>query len=306
MVCRSRFVECAIAAMVMLACCVPGIMAAEAKKDERKAAGKRAAAEARPASPPQTKSAAPASGAGPKEKRWTAATDVQGHKEAILAALKQPTQMEFSDESFENIIDYLKDKHHIEIQLDRKALEEVGFATDKPLTINLKGVTLRSALQLLLRGEGLTYTIRDEVLLITTPDEDQNALTTELYEVADLVACKDEKGRPWDDYRTLVDLITSHIQPTTWDAVGGPGAITGATFGSAKVVVVTQTFQNHEQIEDLLARIRAIGAKSKGEKTPPVRPRPQPPRAHKKKAAPSHDKPSPPQGGGGGGPAPGK
>jgi hypothetical protein len=302
--CRSLLGGRVITMLLILAWCAPGIMAAEAKKDERKAAGRRPAADARQASPPHAGPETPAPAAGAKEKHWTAANDVQGHKEAILAALKHPTQMEFTDESFQNIIDYLKDKHKIEIQLDRKALEEVGFATDKQMTINVKGLTLRSALALLLHAEGLTWTIRDEVLLITTPDEDQNALTTELYEVADLVACKDEKGQPWDDYGTLVELIASHIEPTSWDAVGGPGAITGATFGSAKVIVVTQTFQIHERIEDLLARIRAIGAKSKGDKTLPVRPRPQPPRAHKE-SAPSQDKQSPPQQGGmGGGPAP--
>lgn len=298
--------------------CAPSISAAEANKEERKAA-RRPAADARQTSPPHRgpgaahdpfappagqQTATPAAPAGAKEKRWTNAGDPQRRKEAIRAVLASTTQMEFTDEKFANVIDYLKEYHKIDIQLDRKALEEVGFDADKKVTVNLKGVTLRSALKLLLRPEGLTWTIWDEVLLITTPDEEQQLMTTELYDVADLVACKDEKGEPWDDYSTLIHFIMSHIQPVGWDEVGGPGAITGATLGSAKVIVVTQTFEIHERIEDLLARIRAIGAKSKGEKTPPVRPRPQPPRAHKK-SAPSRDKPSPPpQGGIGGGPAP--
>jgi hypothetical protein len=291
--------------------CVPAGMAAEAKKEERKA-GRRPAADARQPSLGRTGPAAAKDPfAAPAEsrratppgidvaKRWTAAEDPQGHKEAIKAALASATQMEFSNESFANVIDYLKDKHQIEIQFDRKTLEEVGFATDKQVTINVKGVTLRSALGLLLRAEGLTWMICDEVLLITTPDEQANLLTTEIYEVADLAACRDEKGQPWDDYGTLVHFITSHIQPTTWDAVGGPGAISGETLGTAKVIVVTQTLQVHDGIEDLLARIRAIGAKSKGDKTPPTRARPQPPRTHKK-SAPSPEKQSPPTQGAGG------
>jgi len=302
------------------ACCLPGSIAAEAKKEEQKAA-RRPAADARQPSPPRRgPGAAEDPFAAPVgQKRSTPAEagarlsprregrvpgDPQRRKEAIKAALTHTTQMEFTDESFANIMDYLKDYHKIEIQFDRKALEDVGFDTHKPVTINIKGVTLRSALALLLRPEGLTWTICDEVLLITTPDQAQELMTTEIYEVADLVACRDENGEPWDDYGTLIHFIMSHIQPTSWDEVGGPGAITGATLGSARVIVVTQTLQIHEQIEDLLARIRAIGAKSKGEKTPPTRARPQPPRAHKK-SAPSHDKPSPPpQGGVGGRPAP--
>jgi hypothetical protein len=218
--------------------------------------------------------------------------------------LASTTHIEFTDDSFQNVIDYLKEYHKIEIQFDRKAVEEAGFATDKKVTINIKGVTLRKVLDLLLRAEGLTWTIWDEVLLITTPDMRPEYMTTEIYEVADLVACRDEKGEPWDDYGTLMHFIMSHIEPTSWDEVGGPGAITGATLGTAKVIVVTQYSEIHDRIVDLLARIRAIGAQSKGEKTPPTRARPQPPRA-RKKSAPSPDKPSPPpQGGIGGGPAP--
>lgn len=105
----------------------------------------------------------------------------------IAEALKSPTQLDFTEESFKNIIDYLKDYHKIEIQFDNKALEEVGFATDKQVTIQLKGISLRSALRLLLRAEGLTYMIQDEVLLITTPDEAANKLITKVYPVGDLV-----------------------------------------------------------------------------------------------------------------------
>ncbi len=42
------------------------------------------------------------------------------------------------------------DKHHIEIQLHNKALGDVGIGSDTPVTKNLKGITLRSALRLML------------------------------------------------------------------------------------------------------------------------------------------------------------
>ena len=40
------------------------------------------------------------------------------------------------------MIDYLKDYHKIEIQLDKKALDDVGIGSDTPVTKNLKGITL--------------------------------------------------------------------------------------------------------------------------------------------------------------------
>ena len=68
----------------------------------------------------------------------------------IHDALKSPTQLEFIETPLSDVIDYLKDYHNIEIQLDNKALTDVGIGSDTPVTKNLKGISLRSALRLLL------------------------------------------------------------------------------------------------------------------------------------------------------------
>ena len=66
-------------------------------------------------------------------------------------------------------------------------LEEASIGIDTPVTRSLKGITLRSALRLMLGAMDLTYVIKDEVLLITTPDKASNELATKVYPVADLV-----------------------------------------------------------------------------------------------------------------------
>ncbi|NQU20353.1 MAG: VWA domain-containing protein, partial [Candidatus Nealsonbacteria bacterium] len=111
---------------------------------------------------------------GPAEKR-------------IAEALDSPTQLEFIETPMQDVVDYLKDYHDIEIQIDRASLDDVGIGSDTPITKNLKGISLRSALRLTLRELDLTYMIRDEVLLITTPEEAESQLTTKVYPVADLV-----------------------------------------------------------------------------------------------------------------------
>ena len=105
----------------------------------------------------------------------------------IDAALKSPTQLEFVDTPLTDVIDYLKDYHQIEIQLDKKAMDEAGIGTDVTVTKNLKGVSLRSAMRLMLHELGLTYLIQDEVLLITTTEAAETKLSTRVYSVADLV-----------------------------------------------------------------------------------------------------------------------
>ena len=66
-------------------------------------------------------------------------------------------------------------------------MDEIGITTDATINKQLSGITLRSALKLMLRDLGLTYVIEDEVLQITTPEDAQTQTVTKVYPVADLV-----------------------------------------------------------------------------------------------------------------------
>jgi len=63
-------------------------------------------------------------------------------------------------------------------------------------------------------------------------------------------------GASQADFDSLMDLITATIEPTTWDAVGGPGSI--APFETNLSIVVSQTQEVHEQIVDLLEQLRRM------------------------------------------------
>ena len=58
------------------------------------------------------------------------------------------------------------------------------------------------------------------------------------------------------DFDSLIELITTTIQPTTWDTVGGPGSI--APFETNLSLVVSQTQEVHEEIVDLLEQLRRM------------------------------------------------
>jgi tetratricopeptide (TPR) repeat protein len=107
----------------------------------------------------------------------------------IDEALNATTQLDFNEAPLQDVIDYLKTTHGINIQLDKAHLDDVSVNSDTPVTINLKGISLKSALRLMLRNmqPELTYMIKNEVLLITTPDIAAEELTTKVYPVADLV-----------------------------------------------------------------------------------------------------------------------
>ncbi|HUS38000.1 MAG TPA: VWA domain-containing protein [Pirellulales bacterium] len=121
-----------------------------------------------------------------------ASVDLQKTNEAekkIIKELKESTEMDFEDTPLEEVVEYLEDLHNIEVQLAAKALEEIGVGSDTPVTVRVKGISLRSGLRLMLDviDPELTYTISNEVLMLTTREAAESNLVTKVYPVADLV-----------------------------------------------------------------------------------------------------------------------
>ena len=107
---------------------------------------------------------------------------------ALDEQLKSPLQYE--DQPLNEVIDTLQEEYDIPILFDVAALEEVAIAPETEVTINLRDISLRSALNLMLRQPGLedlTVVIDEEVLLITTEEKANEKLTVEVYRVDDLI-----------------------------------------------------------------------------------------------------------------------
>jgi beta-lactamase regulating signal transducer with metallopeptidase domain len=213
----------------------------------------------------------------------------------IEKTLSSPTHLEFADTPLQDVVDYLKDFHNIEVQLDTKALNDVGVKSDTPITKSLKGVSLRSALRLLLRDHGLTYTIQDEVLLITTPEEAQNHLQTAIYPVGDLVVPPNSTAETSADFDSLIDVIKTTVKPSSWDIEGGIGSI--SPFENNLSIVVSQTQEVHKEIEELLENLRTVSREQAKGPRPIFKLRPpdklRPPESKPKPAAKSDEGKSP-------------
>jgi len=131
-----------------------------------------------------------------------------GAEQKIFKELNNLTEVSFVEQPLKEAIDYLKDKHGIPIVLNSKALQDAGVNPDTPLTKDLKNITLRSALRLILNDFDLTYVVRDEVLLITSHDDAEGKLITKVYPVGDLV-----------------------VPPSSMQMAGGFGGLGGAGLG---------------------------------------------------------------------------
>jgi sRNA-binding protein len=176
--------------------------------------------------------------------------------EAIRTALKQPIDVSFVEVPISDVMERLQETLKIPIQLDLKALADAGVAADTPVTRNLRGISARKTLELILRELDLTWVIRNNVLLITTPEQADHILENKVYDVGDLVGAVNEEGHPVNDFDSLVDAITCTIKPASWDNGGGPGCASPFENDRMAVLVVNQTERVHEELEALLADLR--------------------------------------------------
>jgi len=173
----------------------------------------------------------------------------------IEKALSKPlgsNGMDFTDTPLEEVVNLLQEEYGIPIQIDDAALDATGLSPDSPVTINLHNISLRSALRLMLKRSQLTSIIRDEVLLITTPDEAEKEMSTCVYNIRGFV--EDTSDRSID---ALIDTIVSCVNTESWAENGG---------GEAEIrplkpglIVVSQTQAVHEEVGDLLNAIREMG-----------------------------------------------
>jgi hypothetical protein len=167
--------------------------------------------------------------------------------EAIRNALEKPVSLDIVDVPLSHLAEHLKPKPPINVVLDRRPLKAAGISEDTTLTVRLKDVSLRQLLTAVLEDVNLAYTVTDDVLLITTPDEARDTTTTALYPVGDLVA----RGQKTED---LVEAIRLAIHE-------GPGWGPNATqilglSGAVDALAICKTAEGHRQIGELLVRLR--------------------------------------------------
>lgn len=118
-----------------------------------------------------------------RQRKRYASVDLKGtvgsSEERILAELDKKTEFNYREQPLKDVIDDIASRHNLPIVINSKAIEDEGIALDTPITFNLKDRKLKSALSRMLDEINLTYFISDEVLQITTPEDNQ--LASRLY-----------------------------------------------------------------------------------------------------------------------------
>jgi type II secretory pathway component GspD/PulD (secretin) len=114
-------------------------------------------------------------------------TKMNEKEREIERRLNLPINLEFKDTPLKQAMDDLRVLTGMNIVIDQPALDNAGVSTDRPLSMRLEGVSMKSALTLLLHNVNLTYVIKDEVLQITTESAARGRLIQKTFPVADLI-----------------------------------------------------------------------------------------------------------------------
>lgn len=237
---------------------------------------------------------------------------------AIESRLSTPITLNFKDMPLKQVIADLQTLSGVNVVPDTDALQKSSVSLDQRLTLMVENISLKSALNLLLKQVQLTYVIKNEVLNITTESEAKGRVIPVTYPVADLVVPVGDNPLPDSNNlqaqldrhiantnsaasmgipimpgpfslqngqqvsamgsgpangqtamggspqrmnsKTIEDLLINLIQntvaPDSWSNMGGPGSIQYFPLGMALVVNQTQDVQ--EQVQDLLAALRKL------------------------------------------------
>jgi len=165
-------------------------------------------------------------------------------RNVVARALVKTTEFNFNPLPLKEVVDQISKKHKVDISIDVKALDKKGISIDVPVNFKIQGVSLQSALKLLLYSisSSLTYLPSSDKILITTH---QTTFKVQ-YRVNDLLQ--------QNNYNELILAITANIANTTWEDIGGIGSI-GADPRSGSLIV-KQTYPVHQKISQFLADLR--------------------------------------------------
>lgn len=170
----------------------------------------------------------------------------------IASELDSETEFQFVDLALTDVVDYIAELHQLTMRIDRPSLEDIGLMVDEPITLELKGVKLRTALSCLLSDLDLTYTVVGESLVVTTVEAAEEHLATRIYWLEGTGFAVGDDNR---DFQSIIDLIQTSIEPDTWEALGGPSTMAPVN-STRPALMISTTYTVHENIEQMFQTLR--------------------------------------------------
>ena len=131
----------------------------------------------------------------------------------------------FQDTPLEQVMSWLQDLTHLNLQVHWQTLEDAGVKRDKPISVQAHNLRLMQVLWLIMNEAGgsdlkLAYRASGSLLIFSTADDLNREMITKVYDVSDLLVTLPRAQR-----QSTFD-VTQGIEQ-----MGGVGASSGASGG---------------------------------------------------------------------------
>jgi hypothetical protein len=169
----------------------------------------------------------------------------------ILRGLDAHVAIDLAGKDFEEFRAAIQAKSGLPIAVDPGAKEAVNKADRTLVNLSVRGST-RKVLKGMLDDVGLTYAIKDETILITTPARAREMLITREYAPADLLPLvamqRADRATPLEAYQAIQQMVVrvpQTVEPQSW-AVNDKGGAGTIVFDPARfVLIVKQSAEVH-------------------------------------------------------------
>jgi hypothetical protein len=198
-----------------------------------------------------------------KTARRKAANALSPTERALLQTLERPIDVKFKGSKLQDAIEYLSTVTGQTILLEKSALDEAQVTYDTPVNYCVRApIATRAALRAVLSSVGLTYVVQGDVIQVTTPGRAKDMMITKTYYIGDivtgigLVGGSAQYGHNLDQMQLaqnvggIVEMLKQTVDPQSWEAKGGPGAI-GFNIPTMSLVI-RQSAEVHAMIRNSL------------------------------------------------------
>jgi len=168
-------------------------------------------------------------------------SSVSEKTQRIRRALQTQVELQFPDNTLEEVRSYLSQIHGIEVVIDEPRLKFVNRSGEDTVHVSLANVTLAKALEKILEettpGDQLDFVIDDDKLVITTADAASDRTETRLFGLQEFLAAGMNAQDLAQAARQVAD--TEH-----------------GVVATGNILVVTLNQRSQEKILDLLVSLR--------------------------------------------------
>jgi len=188
------------------------------------------------------------------------------NEDRMRRVLNDSVDFQFTGQTLQEVVNYLSSEKNIVIRLDTTELTNAGVSPDQEITLIVSGISLRSALNMLLKdvgGTALDYLFEDEVMVVTTKEKADETFQTVIYDASVL-----------GDPTQVMQIIRQTVEPQSWstplampeipgvDAAGGsaaPGQGTIIQFDDS--IIVTTSRRLHDKTAEILKLLQQAKAR---------------------------------------------